>query len=201
MAAGNVARILRAPGRLIVNPTTAFATTTFPYGGTEIGKTNVVALVPQGSMFRVEYEGLGEAGDILEANIQWKMVCFVRGWDDDAVALLRPEGYTVGAVTQHAVFSDPPETGLRLNGSTWSGSDGIPGSSALDRAVTLAYVPDDPEHVPGMIMYRGVPDWHDGVEIAFQRRSELGLPMMFECFRNDNNRMIKIGMIADLPTA
>lgn len=186
MAAGSATRVIRAPGRLVVNPTTEFAAGTFPFGGTEIGKANLCALMPMGASYRVEYESLGEAGDVLEGSIRWVFSCFVRGWDDDAVQLLMPDGYSAGATSQHSVFSAPGAQ--------------VPGSSALSRAVKLAYVPDDPLHVPGVLLYRAVPDWSDGAEIAYRRGSELGLPLAFECIRDTSSpaRILKIGRIVDL---
>ena len=184
MSAGSASRIIRSPGRIVINPTTAFATTAYPYGGTEIGKTRLCVLQPQGRPYRVEYESLGEAGDILEPNNQYTFACFIRGWDDDAVQKLLAGGYVAGSVTQHSVFSEP---------GTYT-----PGQSAIARAVILAYIPDDPIHVPGVLIYRGIPDWSEGSEIAFQRGDELGIPITVDCLRNASGNMLKVGRIADL---
>ena len=83
MDAGNVSRIIRAPGRIIIGPTNLAAAD--PYGGTEVGKSNLCTLQSHGTPFRVESEALGEATDILEANKRFVFACFIRGWDDDAV--------------------------------------------------------------------------------------------------------------------
>ena len=184
MAAGNVARIIRAPGRVIVGPTEAFDGGTYPYGGTEVGKTNAVVLQPLGSAFRVEYESLGEAGDILNPNNQYVFTCFLRGWDDDAVAQFFAGNVSTGSPTQHSVFTAPGAL--------------TPGASALGRAVVLVYVPDDIIHVPAIIVYRGVPDWDDGAELAWQRGSELGIPLALECMRNTSNNILRIGRLDDL---
>lgn len=185
MASGNSARVIRAPGRLVINPTVAFDGGTYPYGGTEVGKSNLCVLQSLGSSFRVESEGLGEASDILEGNNHWVFTCLLRGWDDDAVLQLLSGGYQAGTVTQHSVFHVP---GSRT-----------PGQSALSRAVILAYIPDDPLHVPGVLIYRGIPDWTEGAEIAFQRRSELGIPLSLDCMRDVNGNTLRIGRIHDLP--
>ena len=184
MAAGNVARIIRAPGRIVIGPTTAFASTAYPYGGTEIGKTNMCALSPQGSTFRVEYESLGEAGDILEANNRYSFACFVRGWDDDAVQKMLAGGYEAGSVTQHSVFYAPGTP--------------TPGKSALSRGVILAYVPDDIINVPGVLIYRGIPDFQDGAALDFGRGDELGLPLSLDCFRDGSGNILRVGRLPDL---
>ena len=184
MAAGNVSRIIRAPGRVVVNPTTSFATSAYPYGGTEVGKTNLCALQPLGVPFRVESEALGEATDILEANNQYVFVCFLRGYDDDAVELFLEAGHEAGTVTRHAVFHSP-------------GSK-TPGESALDRSISLVYVPDDTIRTPGVLIYRGIPDWSDGAELAFQRGSDLGIPITVDCLRDANENILRIGRMEDL---
>jgi hypothetical protein len=183
MAAGDVARVIRAPGRIVVNPTDAFATGTFPYGGAEIGKTNLCVLHPQGTAFRVRYESLGEIGDVLNASNTYLFSCFLRGWDDDAVRLMLAGGHETGMSSQHAVYAVPRE---------------VPGTSALGRAVIIAYVPDDPIHVPGVLIYRGVPDWSDGAQLAFQRGTELGIPLVVECLRNQAGSVLRVGRLVDL---
>lgn len=182
MVAGDVSRVIRAPGRVVVNPTDL--STTYPYGGTEIGKTRLCVLQSLGTAFRVESEGLGEATDRLESSNHFVFSCFVRGWDDDAIAKFFSGGFTTGATSGHAVYSEPGTT--------------TPGASALGRSVSLLYVPDDLIHVPALLIYRGVPDWTDGAELAFQRGSELGLPIALDCLRDFNDRILSMGMLADL---
>lgn len=184
LTVGHVARIIRAPGRIVIGPVEPLRGGTFPYGGTEIGRANLCALQPLGEAYRVENEGLGEVGDILEAGNRWVFSCFLRGWDDRAVELLLQSGFERGAVTQHAVFSVP---GTRAAGR-----------SALGRAVVLVYVPDDPIHVPGVLLYRAVPDVSAGADLAFQRGNELGLPLTFECVRDSQGRIVQVGRLADL---
>lgn len=184
MAVGDVVRIIRAPGRLVVDPTQPFDGGTFPYGGTEIGFARMCILTPQGTGFRVHYESLGETGDILEPEHNYNFACFLRGWDDDAVQQMLTSGYEAGSVTQHSVFAVP--------GSV------TPGQSALARAIKLVYVPDDPVHVPAALVYHGVPLWSEGAELAFQRQEELGIPLVVECLRNTNDNILRVGRLPDL---
>jgi hypothetical protein len=165
-----------------VNPTIPGGA--YPYGGTEVGKTNLVLVQPTGTPFLVEYEGLGEVGDVLEANKRYVFSCFLRGWDDKGVEKLRADAYEAGSVSQHAVFFEPGNV--------------VPGESALSRSVVLVYVPDDPIHVPGVLVYRGIPNWTDGAELAFQRDNELGIPLTVECVRDTSDRILRIGRLADL---
>lgn len=182
MTSGTVARTIRAPGRLVVAPTNL--ATAYPYGGTEVGLTQLCVLQPKGVPFRVVAEGLGEATDVLEANNEFVFACFLRGWDDDAVAQFLSGGYAAGSTSKHAVWSVPGTV--------------TPGASALSRAKVLLYVPDDVIHVPALLIYRGVPDWSLGAEVALQRRSEVGLPIAVDCIRDANDNILSLGMLADL---
>lgn len=183
MTAGNVSRTLRAPGRLVVNPTDL--TRAFPYGGTEVGKTRLVVLQTLGVLFPIKSEGLGgEPTDVLEGPPQYVFSCFLRGWDDDAVRLFFRDNYVQGAVTGHSLMREP---GLRRSGS-----------SALGRAVALLYVPDNPEDAPAALVYRAVTDWADGAELAFQRGEELGIPLVGQCIRGATGKIVEVGRLADL---
>lgn len=181
MARGNPAHIVRAPGRIVVNPTDL--SQPYPFGGVEVGLTMGVRLQPLGSSFRVLSEGLGEATDQLEGNIRWVFAFVVRNWDDDAVRLFYSGGYSEGPVTRHALLSEPGFT--------------TPGASALPRALTVLYVPDDRVNVNAALIYRGVPEWPEGADIAFERGVDQMLPVALECFRDSNNRIHRVGRLAD----
>ncbi len=182
MVAGDVSRILRAPGRIVVEPTDLSAA--YPYGGTEVGKTNACVLEPRGTGFRVMSEGLGEATDVLEASNQFVFTCFVRGWDDDAVEKFLSDGQEQGTATLHRMWQSP--------GSV------TPGASALGRALKLLFVPDDVVHVPALLVYRGVPQWTEGSKLAFQRGEELGIPIALDCIRDECDRILVVGLLDDL---
>lgn len=182
MAASSAARIIRAPGRLVADPTNL--TVAYPHGGTELGLVRLVIVQPLGSPFRVESEGLGEATDVLDGPEHYVFGCMLRGWDDDAVQTCLADHYTAGAISGHALFSAP--------------GNAHPGGSAIPRAHAFLYVPDDVVNVPAVILYRGIPDWSDGAEMAMQRGDELGLAISIECLRNDDGHILQIGRMADL---
>lgn len=187
MAAGSVATVIHAPGRVVVTPTTAFATGTFPFGGTQVGKANKVLLTPAGQEpYRPWSEGLGAATDSLEPHHRWVVTCFLRGWDDDAIAQFFARGYSAGTESQRAVFSAP---GSR-----------VAGASRLALGLKIAFVPDDQVQSPGFLLYRAVPNWGASAEMAWQRKDELGIPLALECFHDASTpaRILKIGRMADL---
>ena len=183
MAAGSASRILRAPGRLVAAPTDL--SLAYPYGGTEVGKTRLVTLTSIDTTFRIECEGLGgEPSDILEGPQRFIFTCFLRGWDDDAVRHFLSRNYVQGDQSGHAVFRAP--------------NSRFGGASALGRAVSFLYVPDDPVHAPACLVYRGIPDWSDGAEVAWQRGEELGIPLAVDCIRGATGKMVEVGRLADL---
>lgn len=182
MALSNVNRIIRAPGRLVVAPTNLSAA--FPYGGKELGNTKLVVLSILGGSYKVNNEALGEITDVLDADKRFVFSCFIRGWDDDALQLLFADQYVVGSATGHAVYEEP---GLS-----------VPGSSAVDVARKLLFVPYDTVNVPALIMYRAVPDWGDNAQLVFNSSDDLGLAFAADLLRDASNRILKMGRLADL---
>lgn len=155
-----------------------------PYGGTVIGRVSMIALAQTGTNVVVQTEGLARVSEVLEGGIRWSLSFVLRGWDRDSVQLLFPDGYSEGSETQHAVFDSP---GIQK-----------PGSSALSRAVKILLVPDDAERNPGLIIYRGVPDWASNAEMLFQLPEEFVIPVSIECVQDSSGRILSIGRIHDL---
>ena len=183
MTEANAARVIRAPGRVVVSPTDL--SIAYPYGGTPIGKTRLVVLQSLVENFRVESEGLGgETSNILEGANRYVLAFFLRGWDDDAIETLFADNYREGAVTGHAVFEAPGRI--------------LPGSSALSRARVVLFVPDDVDAAPAVLVYSAVPQMPGGAELKFQRTEELGAPVAQECVRNATGKIVEVGRLADL---
>lgn len=184
MGSRDASRILRAPGRLVVNPVDSFADGTFPFGGIEVGATQLCVLQQADTSFSVEYEATGDIGEVLEGGSRFTFVCVLRGFDDAAVEWLMQDGFEAGDLSQHAVYHAP---GSRLAGT-----------SSFTRGVRLVYVPDDPIHVPAVMIFNGIPEWTDNGQIAFQRASEFGVPLTVQCVRDAEGRILSVGRLADL---
>lgn len=182
MAAGAASRVLRVPGRLVANPTNLQLA--FPFGGTEVGLVREVRTQALGPQLVVQSEGLGAPSDVLEPAERYLMACFLRGWDDDAVRLLFSGNQVQGALSGHRT--------LRIPG------DVQPGASALSRAVTLLYVPDNRLDAPALLLHRAVVFWTEAQDIQFRRQEELGIPIVAECVRDSSDRVLEIGRLADL---
>ncbi len=177
-------RLLRIPGKVIAAPTSLTAGATGEYGGTIIGSTRAVALVPLGRPYVIQCEGRGEASDVLEADKRWLVNFFLRGYDQGAVSNLLAGGYTEGSVTKNAVWQEP---GTKT-----------PGQSSGARGLVWLIVPDDTQHHPALIIRSGIPDLAEGTEFAFQRREEFGITVSIECLRNASNQIFDLGHLADL---
>ncbi len=178
-------RVIRAPGTVIATPTDLTdAAGTGEYGGSIIGSTRAVALVPLGTPYRVECEGLGEYSDVLEGNNRYIVNFFLRGWDQGAVSSLLAGGYAQGATTQNAVWTEP---GTRT-----------PGQSSTSRALVWLFAPDDTHSHPALIIRAGIPDFAEGAEVAFQHQEELGINISIECIRNGSGQTIDLGHLEDL---
>ena len=185
MSAKQAIRSIRAPGRMVVNPTEVFKGGTFPYGGVEVGKTSELAYVPLGTAMNVWYESTGSIGAVLEPSKEMIVTCFMRGWDDDAVEKLFAKNSFIGANSGHAGFEE--------GGST------TPGEDASPRALKIVYVPEDTLHVPAMMMYAAIPWWIEGgTQVPFQRSETLGIPMAFQCLDNGAGLFVRIARLIDI---
>jgi len=185
MVAGLTQRIIHGPCRVIVGPTDlADAAGDGLYGGTECGLVTKVSLVSAGPPpFEIANESLGEPTDVLNPPKRHAVSFFLRGWDDDAVQHFMTDGTQAAeTVTQHRGFESPGAT--------------VPGASALGRAKVVLFVPDDPIHVPALLLYRAIP-WMDG-SIDWQHETELGLPISCILMRDANVNTHAIKLIDDL---
>jgi hypothetical protein len=178
------ARIIRNAGTVIATPTSLTPGSDGTYGGSIIGSTRAVALVPLGQVYRVRSEGLGEYSDVLEGDNRYVASFFLRGRDKAAVANLLAGGYALGATTGQAVWTEP---GTKT-----------PGQSASDRALVWLFAPDDPDRHPAIILRAGIPDFAEGAEMSLQHDEEFGLAVAIECLRNGSGQLLDIGLLDDL---
>lgn len=174
-------RALRVPGRLVVNPTDLEAQ--FPYGGIEVGRATGCALQAKGEPYLVMHEGTGGVGDVLEAPHWYVFTANIRGWDDRALEWFAADYFTTGGYTGHALIEIP--------------GDRQAGSSELDHALVLLFVPDDAIHSPAVLLYNAVPDL-EGQALALSRQEELVLPVSFECMDDSEGRLMQVGRLRDL---
>jgi len=192
MATGNVARVIRAPGTIHLDPLNVSGPA---FGGVEAGKVQSIAFAQQGTEFEIENEGLGEITEVLEGENRFAVSFFARGFDDDAVEKLLASNYALGAVSGHAMMQQ-----IKTSGEIHLGSN-VPGASTMPRSVRVLFVPDDTIHVQALLLYRCIPTFTEGAEILLQRKEELGLPITLRCLRDATGNTYQMGRLSDLSLA
>jgi hypothetical protein len=189
MATGNVARIIRAPGTVHLDPLNVSGPA---FGGVVAGHVNSIAFAMQGNEFEIENEALGEVTDVLEGDNRFAVSFFARGFDDDAIEKLVASNYVLGAVSGHAMMQQ-----IKTAGEFHLGSN-VPGSATNTRGIKLLFVPDDTIHVPALLLYNAIPTFTEGAELLLQRTEELGLPITLRCLRDANGNTFQMGRLVDL---
>lgn len=184
MSVGFTHQTIRASGRLIYSPQDE-TNADGKWGGTLVGKTKAFSIQSFGEQYEIEGEGIGRPTDILEADRRYACACALRGWNDDMVPNLMTDGtVTVGAVTGHAMWTAP--------GSI------VPGASALGRAITLLFAPDDFNNVPGVIVFHAIPQISPGVEVEWGKAVETIIPFAARAFQNSAGNAVQIAFVRDM---
>lgn len=184
MAAKMSHKTMRCSGRLIHSPQDE-TNADGDWGGTVLGSTMAFSIQSLGEQYEIEGEGIGRPTDILEADRRYACGCALRGWDDDAARYLMTDGNpAVGAVTGHRMWTAPGAV--------------LPGTSALGRAITLLFAPDDYNNIPGVIVYHAIPQISPGVEIEFGKGVETIIPFAARAFQNASGNALTIAFIRDM---
>lgn len=192
MGTVDVRRVIRAPGRLAINPTNLALA--WPHGGTGLGATNKVVLISYGASYPVTIEAFGgEPVDYLEKGEVWGMGFIVRAWDPTALATIFPNT-SVGAVSQKRGVSAPGT----VRAGNW----------VSDRSVKLVFTPEGATHaqsstqqdvdVPFVVLYKALPLLQAQAELMFSRTEELKVPALFMGVRDASARTVVIRPRADI---
>lgn len=182
MASAAARRVVRAPGRLVANPTNLAAA--FPYGGTELGSTKGLTVRPFAGVFPLTAWELGGAPiEYLHRGAAWGCSGFLRGADDDAIAAIFPN-HAAGAVTQHQVVSEPGSVAA--------------GHRLSNVSLKLLFVPRDSTRAPAWILYRAIPMLEEQAELEYAVEDEFGIPAVFMGIPDTTGRTFVHGRIEDL---
>jgi len=178
-------RIMRSSGRLILTPTDE-TNADGKWGGTVLGATEAFSIQSLGEQYEIEGEGIGRPTDVLEADRRYACGCALRSWDDDAVTALLTDGDALaGSVTGRMMWTGP-------------GTSVTPGESALGRAVSLLWAPDDYHHLPGAFVWNAIPQVSPGFEIQFGKAIETIIPFAARAFSNAVGQAVQIAMVRDM---
>ena len=179
MATPNPNQILRAPGRLVINPTDLGAA--FPYGGTALGIVKAIAIRPGAKYQRITAEEYGgEVVEMVGNGEAWTLAAILRDFDHDAVAKL------FGTVSAGNVVTYP--------GSVRAGR------LMSDLAVKLLFAPNNPAVAPACLFYRALPLLEDAAAMSMSRAAEFGVSMVFVALRNgsDPAKAVAMGPLGSL---
>lgn len=167
MSVRSTAKVLRAPGRLSIQPSDADLLGAFPYGGTAMGYSLEVTMRRVTDNFTVLAEEWGGVPvEVIEAGEWWLVGGFFAAWDPDVVATLFPN-------TRTGALQNSPVVRLQHNGTRRAGH------RLSDRAKKLVFTPDDPGRNPAWVIYRGLPLIDASRRLNFERTDELGLGFVF----------------------
>jgi hypothetical protein len=182
MATYDVRRVLRVPGRLCINPTNL--ANAFPCGGTDLGAVRGIELRQDAPYYALTAEEFGfEPVEYLERGTVWGLSCVLRGWDANAIATLFPNTST-GTTTGEKVIAEPGSVraGIVISG----------------RSVKLAFVPDNADGAPTVLLYKALPLIAVPFQIDLSRHQEMVLTVAFVGIRDASARVMAMGMRRDL---
>lgn len=192
MGTVDVRRVIRAPGRLAINPTNLAQA--WPHGGTGLGATNKVMLISYGASYPVTIEAFGgEPVEHLEKGEVWGLGFHMRAWDPNALATLFPNT-SVGSVSQKRGVSAPGA----VKAGQW----------ISDRSVKLVFTPEGATHaqsatqqdvdVPFVVLYKALPLLQAQAELVLARTDELKVPALFMGIRNASSQILEMRPRADI---
>lgn len=188
MAARDLTKILRTPGRLVKDPSTNVA---FPYGGTELGAVDEVVLRVRQNVVLVHAEEFREDVEGIVTSQQWELDCNLRAAlaDDDVKTLLFLNTDT-GASSGEEI--------LVLPGAATQ----LPGAALLSASgFELAFIPDDTTNHYVIQMHRALPVIRQDAEITFGADGDAVLPVRFVAIRSASDAQITIAKKEDVTFA
>lgn len=160
-------KMLRAAGRLCVNPTDL--STAYPHGGEDLGNVRAIACRPVLKYYRVRAEEFG--GRVVEATRLCRgevLAVIFRGATNKALEVLYPNSEAGGTTGDRLVYSaliddDNERDGLRMSA----------------KAVSLCFSPTDRAH-PTVLFQKALPMLEESAELALQTSRDYEHAAVFE---------------------
>ncbi len=180
MAAKTHTNIHKVTGQLCVGPTDLG--TAFPHGGTALGAFHKFHIRHGLTYAPVVAEEYAQAVEFVLVQDNLRVGCFIRGWDNDALATVFPNT-TVGGSSGDRVIN-------------WPGANAT-GTLRASSGVKLLFTADRSD-LPSLIVYRAVPliDEQESLKLSILR--ELQMPVVFEGLRDGSGRVAAMGRLEDL---
>lgn len=191
MGAKDLARALRQPGELVVDPTNL--STAFPYGGTRLGYTeDGMRLRPQFKVEPISGEPGEDAYQYLYLGGSMRISGTLLQWDDDTVQRAFPGGLTT-AGTYERVIQYPGTL--------------APGAKMSDVAVKFLWVPNDRTHGKLVLARKAFAMIEEGADIPWSRQKTTGFrvtifPLPDTAIASSdgryNSRILSVGFLEEL---
>jgi hypothetical protein len=188
MSAPSPLQALRAPGRLVINPTTSPPTDAFPHGGTAMGLVRDVKVRRKERRFAILAEEWGSSvAEELWQGGDYLLAFALRGLDDDALNVLFPGETSLGS-----------PSGVRGIGTPVSGRR--EGSQLSASAVKLLFSPLDPTRHRAVYLRSAIPLLAEDLEVPLQRRDEALVAVAFRALRDGTTpaSSIQVRLLEDL---
>jgi len=195
MAADDVRRILRIPGRLSFG--CSDLTTVWPHGGTGLGATKAVQYTLGPASYPVTMEAAGgEPVEYIEPGVVIALGCTLRTFHDDAVDLLF-RNTTAGTQTQRQVIAEPGT----VRAGHWMSGRGVLLVFTPEGATQAQSATSPDVDAPFLVLFKAIPMMAEQAAHVLERGTEFGMPVMFRGIRDANARVWAQGPRADISIA
>jgi hypothetical protein len=184
MAAPNLSRVVRIPGRVIVNPTNLALP--YPYGGTELGIHRDVELRFNDEFHFPDAEEYANAIEGIYCGGTTELKCTVRGLDVDALRYLFIDSTigSYGILLEEGVFGAGAVRAGTLMSSIFN--------------IKIMFVPKDTDRHPCVLLYQAIPMIEPDSGIELQLKEEVGIEMRFRSLPDATGRTVAVGKLGAL---
>lgn len=185
MTTPKVGEVIRAPGRLCVNPTDL--NLDYPFGGEDFGVVKSISVKPRHISYPITAEEYGnEIFDIVWCGENWLLGAVLRNYDPVAISKLFPNCFS-GSQNNPVIIHNADDTyraGHLINGA--------------GRGVKLLFVPDASSRDFFCLFYNALPLVEETAEFNLSLSVDMGLFVYFYAVQDEQKRIVRIAMKDDL---
>ncbi len=184
MSAPAARNVLRMPGKLVKSPTSL--STTYPYGGTELGVLRNVMWTPGTKYDRAIAEEWKTAVAAFVEEERTLVAAVLRSWDNDLLSWVHRN-------VQTSAFGDVGLLG-RVQGTGVNRA----GYDQGDLGAKLLFAPQAPGAHRALLLHNAVPMLDESAELQLSISREFGLALMFEAFPDATGRTFSFDFLENL---
>jgi hypothetical protein len=169
MSAANVLNVIRAPGRLCINPTNAGLQQAFPHGGTALGLAAkiefrygyAVEIVRPMTFGRTVTEAVYGGEDAM-------LAATIRGLDPDMLAALLPNTTAGASSGTRTVKYSPGDVATNL-----------PGYLLSNKQAIICFSPKALDTHPMILLYNAIPILAEDAKLSLSQANEIAISAVF----------------------